>query len=333
MRYRYISELAGRNPDERSGNNIFSIPVEETLCSGGAATVNVLAIGDVGSTVLLGLMLAGREVIDTIGIYDIDEKNIRRFEREMNQIRFPDGRKMPEVRGIDESRLFDCDVMVFCASKGVPAIGEKGDVRMAQLEVNRGLVSHFGKMASERAYKGLFAVVSDPVDQLCMAAMKAGLRPEQVQGYGLGVMNGRAAYYASKDDRFSSYLTEGRAFGPHGSDLVIANSITDYDDTLSRELTGLAVNANMEMRNDGFKPYIAPAISSGAIAITETIGGGWNYSSVFIGNEKEGGFLGCRNRRAGGLAGECIEIEELPLHEKLFERIKSAYDNLKEELV
>ena len=90
MRYRYISELAGRNPDERSGNNIFSIPVEETLCSGGAATVNVLALGDVGSTVLLGLMLAGREVIDTIGIYDIDEKNIRRFEREMNQIRFPE---------------------------------------------------------------------------------------------------------------------------------------------------------------------------------------------------------------------------------------------------
>ena len=57
-------------------------------------------------------------------------------------------------------------------------------------------------------------------------------------------MNARAAYYARQDSRFSVYLEEGRAFGPHGKDLVIANSILPehYDESLSEELTDLTVS-------------------------------------------------------------------------------------------
>ena len=51
-----------------------------------------------------------------------------------------------------------------------------------------------------------------------------GLFPQQVRGFGLGVMNARAAYYAKKERRFADFLTDGRSFGPHGEDLVIANS-------------------------------------------------------------------------------------------------------------
>ena len=51
----------------------------------------------------------------------------------------------------------------------------------------------------------------------------------------------------------------------------------------------------------------------------------WNYSSVFLGDENSGAFLGCRNRRAE--AGSII-IENRELDERLFERIKNAYDNL-----
>ena len=99
-------------------------------------------------------------------------------------------------------------------------------------------------------------MVSDPVDPLCRAAWlesnrsesgvtdNNGLKPAQIQGYGLGVMNSRAVYYAKRDSRFRSFLTEGRAFGPHGKDLIIANSIERYDDELSKELTILAVEAN-----------------------------------------------------------------------------------------
>ena len=80
-------------------------------------------------------------------------------------------------------------------------------------------------------------------------------------------MNARAMYYARRDPRFASYLTEGRAFGPHGEGLIIANSIRHYDDRLSRELTELTKHANLEMREMGYKPYVAPALSSGALSL------------------------------------------------------------------
>ena len=75
-----------------------------------------------------------------------------------------------------------------------------------------------------------------------------GLRPEQVQGFGLGVMNARAAYYAKRDGRFSQFLTEGRSFGPHGQDLVIADSIENYNDELSKELTQLTASSQNRAR-------------------------------------------------------------------------------------
>ena len=153
-------------------------------------------------------------------------------------------------------------------------------------------------------HKGLFCVVSDPVDPLCRAVLQesdrgengrpdgGGLLPCQVRGFGLGVMHARALYFARKDARFASYLTEGRAFGPHGEDLVLANSIEHYDDTLSRELTDRVAHANLEMRKLGYKPYVAPALSSGALTLLALLRGQWHYASVYM----DGIFMGCRQR-------------------------------------
>lgn len=294
----------------------------------GKKKVSLLALGDVGSTLLLGLRLLGGEAIGQIGICDLNEKAARRFEMEVNQIQYPMGcRELPNIQIISQEQLFDCDVMIFCASKGVPPVGgDVKDVRMAQLQANTDLVAHFAKQAAGSGFEGLFAVVSDPVDPLCKAALLSGLSREQVQGYGLGVMNSRAAYFAEKDPRFSSFLQEGRAFGPHGEDLVIANSLEHYDDALSRDLTRLAVESNMKTRDLGFKPFLAPALSSGAIPILETLTGGWHYSSVYFGKGKEGAFLGVKNRRTP----YGIEVEDLPLPEQLFQRIERAYRNLSE---
>ena len=88
-----------------------------------------------------------------------------------------------------------------------------------------------------------------------------------MKGFGLGVMNARAAYYAKRDSRFAEFLTDGRSFGPHGEDLVIANSVSHYDDALSRELTDLAAHANLQMRRMGFKPFVAPAHDAGGRGI------------------------------------------------------------------
>lgn len=288
--------------------------------------VNVLALGDVGMTVLLGLKLLGGDVIESLGICDINKANVERLEREINQIRYPFGPiEMPKVYAVEEESLFDCDVLVFCASKGIPPIGVKGDVRMAQLEANREIIAHYGALARKAGFQGLMCVVSDPVDPLCKAFLQAsGLHPAQVQGYGLGVMNARACYYAEKDDRFASYLEEGRAFGPHGGDLVIANSVENYDEALSRELTDLTVNANMEVRELGYKPYIAPAISSAAISILLTLRGEWHYGSLYLGDGNTGAFLGIKNR----MTADGSVYDDCQLPEALYARIKNAYDNL-----
>ncbi|MBO5329257.1 MAG: lactate dehydrogenase [Anaerotignum sp.] len=296
--------------------------------------VHLLALGDVGSMVLTALKLLGGDCITELGIYDVNEAVCRRWESELNQAAYPWAYDaLPEVVILKEEELFDCDVFVFCASKGIPPVGSDiKDVRMAQFEANKELISFFAKKARIAGFKGLFAVVSDPVDPLCKAAFLAsnenmegqfdgkGLLPEQIQGYGLGVMNARAAYYAKQDARFASFLTEGRAYGPHGENLVIANSIEHYDDALSRELTRFAVEANLRTRELGFKPYVAPAISSAAISILLTLRGEWHYSSNFLG----GVYMGCKNRTTE----YGLEMEALPLPEALFSRIEKAYQSL-----
>ncbi len=290
-------------------------------------TVNILALGDVGSTLLTGLKLLGGNSTKKIGIYDRSPDKINRWEYEMNQTAFPfDFSSMPEVHGIDKNRLFDCDMFVFCASRGVPPVGsEQVDVRMVQFEENTKLIKEYALMAAEKNFKGIFAVVSDPVDLLCAAVLresKGVLAPEQIKGYGLGVMNARAAYYAKKYNKYSSYLTEGRAFGPHGNDLVIADSIINYNDSISKELTKLTVEANLEVRKTGFKPYIAPALSSGAISIICTLEGKWHYSSNYLG----GVFMGAKNRNLPS----GLEIEKIEMPEELYIRLQATYDKLKE---
>ena len=77
---------------------------------------------------------------------------------------------------------------------------------------------------------------------------------------------------------------------------------------------------NVAMREMGFKPYLAPALSSGALSILATLRGEWHYSSQKFGRI----FLGAKNRvtEAG------IEVENPLLPQELYERIEKAYDGL-----
>ncbi len=287
--------------------------------------LNLLAVGDVGGMLLTGLKLLGADLLDSIGIYDLNQAAAARWEYELNQVAWPgDYQALPRVETIGPNDLFACDVFVFCASAGVPPLGAAvRDVRLAQYEKNAAIISAYGAQAAAGNFSGLFAVVSDPVDQLCQAAYQAGvggLFPEQIVGYGLGVMNARAAYFAQKDSRFASFLREGRAYGPHGQGLVIANSLADYQDALSQELTRLSLTANLKAREMGFKPYIAPALSSGALSLLLTLRGEWHYSATRLGRV----WLGARNRQLP--AG--IELETRPLPAALMRRLAETYAGL-----
>lgn len=100
---------------------------------------------------------------------------------------------------------------------------------------------------------------------------------------------------------------------------MAANSIEHYDDALSRELTERVVKANLEMRRLGFKPYVAPALSSGALSLLACLRGQWHCSSTYL----DGVFMGARNR----LLPTGTEPERLPLPGGLagaFERYHGA---------
>lgn len=297
--------------------------------------INVAGMGDVGGTLCMGLRLLGAGLIQNIGIYDKDMNKSRRWEYELNQICYPSGNDdLPHVNIIDEDNLFDCDMFVFCISVGVPPAGKENcDVRMAQFEGNSKIMSYYAKLSKKQNFKGIFAVVSDPVDLLCKTAFIesnknsdgtfdfSGLSSDRIQGYGLGVMYARASYYAQKNPGYSYFKKSGRAFGPHGKGLIIADNIDNYNEKVSEYLTKKAESANIDIRETGFKPFVAPALSSGALSIISTIKNEWHYSNVFIG----GSYFGVRNR----LSDYGIEIEKYDMPQKLFEKISKSYDEVK----
>ncbi len=295
---------------------------------GDRKTVHILGMGDVGQNAALGLRIIGGDTISRIGIYDINQKLCSRLEIELGQVLSPLGRhSCPEVVVLDQEKLFDCDIFLFCATASVPAVGEeaKGDVRMAQFAKNRLILAEYARMALAAGYRGLFGVVSDPLDLLCAEASHF-LPSDQIQGFGLGVMYARAAYYASRrssrDPRYSHFSESGRVYGPHGNGLVAVNSISPshYDDAATEKLTNLTVGANISVRALGYKPYIAPGISSVALTIPEVIAGKWNDSARCL----NGVFFGARNRQTP--TGTKWEREPLP--DELYYRLKESYRTL-----
>ncbi len=295
------------------------------------ARVHLVALGDVGSTLALGLKLLGGSELAGIGFYDMDPNRTKRWEMELGQIRDPGGAVFPPSYAIKPEELFDCDVFIFTASRMVPAVGaDVKDVRMAQFSANRLIVSEYARLAREALFSGLFAVVSDPVDLLARTVYEesnqneegiwdfGGLRPEQIQGFGLGVMHARACFA----DPSGQYEREGRAFGPHGEGLVIINSLTEYDALRSAELTKSALTANLAIREIGFKPYVAPAISSGALSILAALRGEWHYGSVYLG----GNYIGCRNR----FTPYGLQTEAVDLPDGVMERLQRAEQILEE---
>lgn len=296
--------------------------------------LNLIALGDVGSNLLIGLRLLGGDSIEEIGIYDRNINSLKRWEHEINQIRRPfDELAFPKVVPIEEKDLFDCDIFVFCASKGIPPVGsEVTDVRMAQFESNSKIVGDYAKMARDENFQGIFAVVSDPVDLLCKVAYLEsnkdendeldfkGLSSDQVIGYGLGVMNARACFYAEQSPDMIHYLEEGRVFGPHGEGLIVANSIENYNEEISEYLTSKTINANKEVRAFGYKPFIAPSLSSGSLSLIATINGDWFYGSTFMKDV----YMGSKCR----LLPSGIEVEQLNLPDNLLEEIEKTYNNL-----
>ena len=111
-----------------------------------------------------------------------------------------------------------------------------------------------------------------------------------MQGFGLGVMAARCAYYARRLGLDEDAL---RVYGPHGQGLVCANCCGgNYDAAISAELTEKTRTANLRVRELGFKPYLAPALSSAAASLLRLVRGQEHYGAVPLG----GVYFGCVSR-------------------------------------
>lgn len=276
--------------------------------------LQLVGLGDVGGTLCTGLRLLGGGVIAQIGIFDPDERRMSRYEQELNQI-LPLGNDAPRVVKLDYDALFtDCDAFLFTASVGVPPVGSGvADVRMAQYEKNRAILRPYAELAVAKQFSGLFFQVSDPVDRLCLTVSEAGFAPTRIIGCGLGVMLARADYYARLRG-MTDFLARGRVYGPHGAGLIVANATDSaYDDALSCTLTQETLTANLAVRETGFKPYLAPGLSSGCITVLHALTGAWFDGAIYY----EGIYFGCRAR----LTATSVEHEPLPEHPLLRARI------------
>ena len=86
--------------------------------------------------------------------------------------------RLPEAN-TPEEELFDCDLFLFTASRGVPPVSSGiSDVRMAQFEANREIIRTYARKARESRFQGMFCQISDPVDLLCREVF---LLPSQLQ--------------------------------------------------------------------------------------------------------------------------------------------------------
>ena len=208
----------------------------------------------------------------------------------------------------------------------MPPVGSGvADVRLAQYEKNRAMLRSYAAMARKTHFTGLFCQISDPVDPLACAVFResnrnaagefdgCGLLPEQVQGFGLGVMEARARWCAQED---GIDFSNGRVYGPHGGGLVAANDPAAYDKAVSARLTERTVHANLEVRALGFKPYLAPALSSAAVSILSLVRGQPYYAALPLG----GVWLGAQRRMTP--LGPLQRRE--PLHPALLARIEAA---------
>lgn len=290
--------------------------------------VHIIGMGNVGQSAAVTLKIAGADTVSQLGIYDLNQQLVSRMEIELSQIMSPLGQTAyPRIVALDPQDLFHCDVFLFCATACVPPVGEeaRGDVRMAQYEKNVRIIREYARQALKAGYQGLFGVVSDPMDLLCGEVARF-LHPEQVQGFGLGVMFARAAYYAEKrashDQRFSYFPQSGRVFGPHGNGLVAVNSILPqhYDDRATEKLSNLAVGANISVRALGYKPYIAAGVSSVGLIVPDVIKGGWNDSARCL----NGVFFGARNR----ITSSGTKWEKEPIPDELYYRLRESYRTL-----
>lgn len=91
---------------------------------------------------------------------------------------------------------------------------------------------------------------------------------------------------------------------------------------LSETLTRLTREANLRVRELGFKPYIAPGLSSAAISLVRLLRGQDHYGAVPL----DGAYFGCLSR----FTTLGVSLVREAIHPALLDRLSVAHQSLRE---
>ena len=298
-------------------------------------TVAVAGVGRVGGVAATHLAATPCAVsgVRELLIYDVDGANLERWFLELSSIAaWRETAALPRVRLTSPEQLFnECDVFLFAATTGVPALGTSGDVRLVQFAPNRALLRGLLEQARTAAFSGLFVVVSDPVDWLAQAAFVdsnvdpsgqftgSGLAPERIAGLGLGVMWGRALAAARREGWEAIVAQRGAAFGPHSTEVLVFDDTAQPSPQRSAVLTRAAREGNYLVRALGFLPYVGPGVASVGLTVPRLLRGEEIPASVFL----DGLYFGAPARGpevllpAGGEAAPVVQTAVTELYGRL----------------
>lgn len=248
-------------------------------------SILIFGLGNVGGTILIALrMLLDSENINFISIYDKNPHLMERYEIEVNQIHPPyHAAKVPVKILKDLDDIPSHDIILFCAAAGIPPLGiSPSNVRDIQYLPNRKILDSIIDILKRADYMGSIVIVSDPVDILCTyLKSRLNLLSAQVTGMGLGVMASRANYLLLKEG-YRDFYRKGIIFGPHNEGVI---AIPDRDNSTLNEVKTLSQNIeslNFSVRERGFYPYIAPAVSSAAYNLAGALQGREVLSCIYI---------------------------------------------------
>lgn len=181
--------------------------------------VTVVGAGAVGSTFAYALAQSG--LADEIAITDMNKN-------------FAEGQALDLVQGLpflpqvdihagDASDYTDSDIIVITAG----AKQQSGETRIDLLKRNVSIITGIAKAVAESRCSGVMLIVSNPVDILTQAALKAsGWKRGRVIGSGTVLDTARFRYTLSRECGVDARNIHGYILGEHGDSEFAAWSMT-----------------------------------------------------------------------------------------------------------
>ena len=181
--------------------------------------VTVVGAGAVGSTFAYALAQSG--LADEIAITDMNRN-------------FAEGQALDLVQGLpflpqvdihagDVSDYTDSDIVVITAG----AKQQSGETRIDLLKRNVSIITGIAQSVAESGCRGVMLIVSNPVDILTQAALKAsGWKRGRVMGSGTVLDTARLRYTLSRECGVDARNIHGYILGEHGDSEFAAWSMT-----------------------------------------------------------------------------------------------------------